>query len=155
MEVDPTDSQEAAQSLADSDAESERAAPTPGSNEPVEPTSAPAKREKGKKQPAKATAVKRRPASSNVSSAPASKRRRNFFSLVMWTDGRGRQNNAVSVRVVVGHSSSFAHSTRLGRQFEMWRWGREMRISVFQLRVKGFNGANQSMAVMYATPQVI
>jgi len=81
VEVDPTDSQEAAQSLADSDAESERAAPTPGSNEPVEPTSAPAKREKGKKQPAKATAVKRRPASSNVSSAPASKRRRNSFSL--------------------------------------------------------------------------
>lgn len=81
VEVDPTDSQEAAQSLADSDAESERAAPTPGSNEPVEPTSAPAKRGKGKKQPAKATAVKRRPASSNVSSAPASKRRRNSFSL--------------------------------------------------------------------------
>ena len=79
VEVDPTDSQEAAQSLADSDAESERAAPTPGSNGPVEPTSAPAKRRKGQKQPAKATAVKRKPAS-NVS-APASKRRRNTFSL--------------------------------------------------------------------------
>ena len=78
-----------------------------------------------------------------------------FFPLVMWTDGRGRQNNAVSVRVVVGHSSSFAHSTRLGRQFEMWRWGREMRISFFQLRVKGFNGASKTMAPMYATPSQV
>ena len=73
--------QAAAQSIADSDAESESAVLTPG--KPVEPTSAPivpaAKRRKGQKQPAKATAVKR-PASTNLS-APASKRRRNSFSL--------------------------------------------------------------------------
>ena len=77
----PQQPQAAAQSIADSDAESEGEALTPG--KPVESRSEPiapaAKRGKGQKQPAKATAVKRRPAS-NVS-APASKRRRNTFSL--------------------------------------------------------------------------
>ena len=77
----PQQPQAAAQPIADSDAESEGEALTPG--KPVESRSEPIapapKRGKGQKQPAKATAVKRRPAS-NVS-APASKRRRNTFSL--------------------------------------------------------------------------
>jgi hypothetical protein len=77
----PQQPQAASQSIADSDAESEAEALTPG--KPVESRSEPIapapKRGKGQKQPAKATAVKRRPAS-NVS-APASKRRRNTFSL--------------------------------------------------------------------------
>ena len=34
------------------------------------------------------------------------------FPLVMWTDGRGPKNNAVSVRIIVEHLSSFAHSAR-------------------------------------------
>ena len=31
----------------------------------------------------------------------------------------------------------------------------KMRISVFQLRVKGFNGASKTMAPMYATPSQV
>ena len=80
VEVEPQiDSQEAAHSIADSDAESEGAALTTG--KPVESRSEPiapaAKRRKGGTQPAKAAAVKRRPAS--TTSAP--KRRRSAVSL--------------------------------------------------------------------------
>jgi hypothetical protein len=89
VEVEPPlDSQEAAQSIADSDAESEGTSPTPGSKESVEPTRAPSapppkrRKQRGEQQPVKGATVKRpavkRPASANLS---APKRRRNVFSL--------------------------------------------------------------------------